>query len=391
MADLTPEPACAPCVVVVGPANSGKTTFLHLLDQALQQHPDLPLVYIVKGTPDGTGRYLFHAPDLREVLKPEVKGRWSATTPATVSQWIAHCRAALDLVIVDFGGRYGAHDDAMLGGCTHFIALAREMTPAEDAAEGLDFWSEVCLKNGLLPVARLRSFWQRGRPSVSRAADGTLTGSFRADASRPEDSLNAALIEQVVTELMALRLRRPSPTYVNLQLARRWTLDDLGDLGGQAETLDAMVARGEPVVLGGRAPIWAYAAALHRVLARDPDAKVMVFDPKIEGGLVEIPPDLHPPEPSPWLGVFTSEWDTQDGEARLKLVTLTEDKQLPPDLWRFLANAPSPRLQAPDTTVCVYGVAPVWLHLAYSRWLRRNLPGCTLGHWDASTRRTIVV
>ena len=56
MADLTPEPACAPCVVVVGPANSGKTTFLHLLDQAQQQHPDLPLVYIVKGTPDGTGR-----------------------------------------------------------------------------------------------------------------------------------------------------------------------------------------------------------------------------------------------------------------------------------------------------------------------------------------------
>src|SRR5205823_5373022 len=60
MADL------APCVAVIGPPNSGKTTLLHLLDSALQHHPDAPLAYVVKGSPDGSGRYLHRAPDLRE-------------------------------------------------------------------------------------------------------------------------------------------------------------------------------------------------------------------------------------------------------------------------------------------------------------------------------------
>ena len=62
----TPAPpsseGLAPCVAVVGPAGSGKTTLLHHLDHALARHPSRPRTHVVKGNPDGTGRYLFHAP-----------------------------------------------------------------------------------------------------------------------------------------------------------------------------------------------------------------------------------------------------------------------------------------------------------------------------------------
>ena len=94
----------------VPPGASGKTTFLHLLDEALQLHAEAPLVYVVKGNPDGTGRYLFHAPRLREALKPRVKGAWSAVTVSTIGEWIDRCRSRLELVLVDLGGRQVTRD-----------------------------------------------------------------------------------------------------------------------------------------------------------------------------------------------------------------------------------------------------------------------------------------
>jgi hypothetical protein len=43
--------------------------------------------------------------------------------------------------------------------------------------------------------------------------------------------------------------------------------------------------------ISGRAPIWAYAAAMHRVLRIKGNAELQVFDPKVEGGRVHIPPN----------------------------------------------------------------------------------------------------
>src|SRR5918992_4483270 len=103
----------APCVAVVGPANSGKTTLLQLLDDALQRHPAQALAYVVKGNPDGTGRYLFHAPELRRALKERVKGGWCDTTVEIVCGWIEHCRRHLDLVLVDVGGRHAPGNRAI--------------------------------------------------------------------------------------------------------------------------------------------------------------------------------------------------------------------------------------------------------------------------------------
>lgn len=111
----------APCVAILGPPNSGKTTLLHLVDAALTAHPAEPLAYVVKGNPDRTGRYLHHAPDLREAFKPLVKGRWTRQTPDTIREWVRRARRSLDLVLLDFGGKHDAANHAMLAECSHYI------------------------------------------------------------------------------------------------------------------------------------------------------------------------------------------------------------------------------------------------------------------------------
>jgi len=68
---------------------------------------------VVKRNPDGTGRYLFHAPELREPLKERVKGVWCETTVETVCGWIESCRRHFDLVLVDLGGRHAPGNEAI--------------------------------------------------------------------------------------------------------------------------------------------------------------------------------------------------------------------------------------------------------------------------------------
>ncbi|HRC86461.1 MAG TPA: hypothetical protein PK413_12705 [Thermoanaerobaculia bacterium] len=149
-------PLLAPAVVVAGPPNSGKTTLLHYLDQRLQHHPGQPLVYVVKGNPDGTGRYLLHAPQLREGLKAQVKGRWTPTTTATLIAWIDECRQHLDLVLIDCGGRRTEGNHQLFQHATHSILVARPFEdPAEEAEQGLAAWREDCARAGLAPLAEL--------------------------------------------------------------------------------------------------------------------------------------------------------------------------------------------------------------------------------------------
>jgi hypothetical protein len=386
-------PDLAPCVAVVGPANSGKTTLLHFLDDALQRHPAAPLVYVVKANPDGSGRYLFHAPDLREPLKERVKGAWSESTVETVSQWVGCCRRRLDLVLLDVGGKHSSANAALYRAATHCIVVARRFRdPAREAAEGMESWRRACVRSGLRPLARVRSLWRRGEPKIRAARDGGLAASFRADASAPDDLVNQLVLRPLVESLLQLALHRPRPSYFNLSLDRDWTFADLADLAGRANLLDALVGRGGRVVLGGRAPLWAYAAALHRALDLRPDVTVEVFDPKVPPGLVEIPQRLgQAGAPSLVRSVQATWHPASAGSVLLDLRIATPDHFLVPALVQGLASAPLPAGEPPPGTVVVSGAVPIWLHLAYSRWLRSLPERRTLGIWDARTRSAVLI
>lgn len=384
--------APAPAVAVVGPANSGKTSLLHLLDAALQLHPSRPSVYVVKGNPDGTGRYLFHAPELRQRLKGRVKGAWCETTVQVVCEWIEACRRHLDLVLVDLGGSHAPGNDAILGRCSHFLVVGRKFdNPSQEREEGIESWVEACRRSHLEPLARLRSV-VAGQSSLSPTGGG-LEGVFRGDACAPGDATNFELVAGLVDALVTLITPSRSPSYLDLRLGRDWEPQDLVDLGGLASRVKETMEAGRTLVLGGRAPIWGYATALHRALDLNPGAAVTVFDPKVPAGLVPVP-DALASSPDPDLARDVgARWRTlNDGEGgALDLRITTPDRFLRLTRPQALRGLPRPQGEPPPGPLVAFGPGPIWLHLAYSRWLR-SLPGeRAVGHWDARNRSAVLI
>lgn len=192
----------APCVVVAGPANAGKTTLLHQLDRALQRR--LESVLVIKGSPDGTGRYLFHQPELREALKPEVKGRWAPPTMERIGDWVEQGRRNLELALLDFGGKHNPENEKVLRRCSHYILVSRE---GDD--EGAASWDRVCVDLGLSPVARMRSRWGWGGAGLEGGE-----GWFRSDAGGEDDETNLPAIEALAARLE--EIRRPRPRRISI-------------------------------------------------------------------------------------------------------------------------------------------------------------------------------
>jgi CRISPR-associated protein (Cas_csx3) len=384
----------APCVAIVGPPNSGKTSFLHLLDQVLQQHPAAPLAHVVKGSPDGTGRYLLYASELREPLKERVKGVWAAETVETVAGWIDESRRHLDLVLLDFGGRHSPANDLMLRRCSHFIVVARAFPdPAEESANGLESWVAACRRNDLAPVALVRSVLAPGVPRVAVRTDRGLEAAFRGDAPAGEAADNRAVVAAIAEVLAELLAGSRARRYVDLRLGRRWTVEDLHDLGPIGRAITERTRRREPIVLGGYAPIWAYAAAMHRALEIDPAARIIVFDPKVAGGLVEVPARLASAD-SGLAAALSVAWLRASGRsdgATLDLRVTTPDRFLRPAHLAALSRAPRPAGEPSPGPRVVSGAAPIWLHLTYSRWLRSLGVVHPIGHWDAGLSGAVIV
>ncbi|MCP4656995.1 MAG: hypothetical protein GY856_16410 [bacterium] len=72
-------------------------------------------------------------------------------------------------------------------------------------------------------------------------------------------------------------------------------MSDITDLGGLAAQLDALQGSGNPTVLGGRAPVWAYWAAMHRVHDSHPTALIGVWDARSRAAIFVTGPD------APWM------------------------------------------------------------------------------------------
>jgi hypothetical protein len=347
----------APCIAVVGPANAGKTTLLHLLDEKLQRR--LKAALVIKGSPDHTGRYLFHAPNLREALKEDVKGQWGATTIEHICESITCGRAHLEIALLDFGGRHNPENDRMLQRCSHYIVVSRR----DDTAAGAS-WDEVAARNGLQRVAWMRSMGARdaGAPEIARSSHG-WEGVFRWDVQAGDD-VNDAVIAPLVEEIIALRRDLAAAPYIDLHFLERWKESDIEELRGRSAEIRAAVGRSGKVALGGAAPKWAYLGGLRCALETRRDARIFCFDPTLPLPLVELPAARSAgsfPE-----GVLEVRWSRD--HSRLKLHMTAADKFLPPEAALNLAHAPDFG-DIPVGEVCLWGKGPIWLYGAYARWL----------------------
>src|SRR5690606_10357266 len=197
-----------------------KSSLVDRLDRALQHHADRPEAYVIKGSPDGTGHYLLHAPALRQALKDDVKGGWSARTPEIIVSWIRKCRRHLDVVLVDLGGKHDPVNQQIFEQCTHYIALARRQDP-----DGLSSWARACEESRLEAVAGLQSVLAPEQPAFD-ATGCIFEGTFRGDAGWPEDP-NHAVLDGLVERILALGVDRPPPTYLDLRQPRDWNESDL--------------------------------------------------------------------------------------------------------------------------------------------------------------------
>ena len=350
----------APCVAIVGPANAGKTTLLHRLDHQLQKL--VGSVLVIKGSPDGTGRYLFFQPDLREAVKPEMKGQWGAPTVERICDWVRNGRRNLELALLDFGGKHDPANPLMLGCCSHFILVSREGDDDNAAT-----WDRVCRDAGLQPLAWIRTREGSGNATIEAQKDGVLQGFLRSDARSPKDSTNDTVNEALIAEL--LRIRRPAETtpYVDLHLGRDWTLDDLANLAGRATAIRELAGRTGSVALGGGgAPIWAYLAALQCALKENPGARVFFFDPKENQRLIEIP--AKPCEGGFPEGVMAVEWTESNTGARLHVRLMATDRLIPGQASECLECMP-PFGHPPSGPVELFGARPTWVAGTYARWL----------------------
>jgi hypothetical protein len=364
----THDEMLAPCVLVAGPSNSGKTTFLHQLDERLQQDSSRPLIHVVKGSPDATGRYLYYAPELREEVKSRAKGSWTPQAVQTICFWILNARRNLELVLVDFGGRHSPMNAAILACCTHYVVVARQFNDArQEQEEGMESWDRACQDQGLSPVARIRSLWGAGKVSVNGGE--CLEGTYRSDAAKPGDRTNEKTVAAVAERLLRFRLPRPALPYLDMRLDRDWKPTDLADMAGLLTELLMRAKKGR-VRLGGRAPIWAYLASMHRALDYNEQSTIELFEPKWPGGFIRIPSSIAPEPAKVFAECLQVTWAGDDGRT-LELTITTPDKFLPEVLALLLHAVPLPQEPPPkDGGVTVNGPAPTWIHMTYSRWLR---------------------
>lgn len=366
----------APCIAVVGPANAGKTTLLHQLDEKLQAKLDSMLV--IKGNPDGTGRYLYHSPDLRHdpEFKKSVKGRWGAGTIERICEWITHGRRNLSLALLDFGGRHdeqtAAGNTLMLRACSHYLLVSRR----EDEP-GAAFWDQVCRNHGLTRIGHLHSIPYGDRPAVLRQ-NGAFEATFCVDV-QPGDPINDPVLDPLVGALLQLSCPSDAMPYVNLHRPQDWQFDQIADVAGQADKIGELARKTGVVVLGGKAPIWAYLAGLRSALNANEHTRVFFFDPQQPESLVEIPREHMPSDAFP-KDLLAPEWAEEGGRSVLHLNVTSPDQFIPPQAAQNLHAAPLPP-PPPSKHVGLSGRRPRWLFGTYARWLLGQ-GVTTLGSWD---------
>jgi len=141
-------------LLVVGPPDSGKSVFSHLLFSTLIQ--DYPDIYLQRAHWDGEGNWILELPegasnDEREAFKLANKGTLTEHFFPYQKEAILNLRQQKALVIVDAGGMVQPEKQSILEACTHYVIISSN-------PEEVEPWHDFCGKQGnLQPIAVIHS------------------------------------------------------------------------------------------------------------------------------------------------------------------------------------------------------------------------------------------
>ncbi|MFW6457303.1 MAG: CRISPR-associated protein Csx3 [Planctomycetota bacterium] len=138
-----------PAVLVVGPANSGKSVFHHTLSRVLRS--EMRGIYAERAHWDGEGDYTYELQEgRREQFRQNNKGQYTANIFDYYARRISNLRRTQSLVLVDVGGRRDRRKRSMLEASTHYIIVSAEKDEVKP-------WHRFCKNSELRCVAVVHS------------------------------------------------------------------------------------------------------------------------------------------------------------------------------------------------------------------------------------------
>lgn len=188
-----------PAILVGGPPQSGKSVFSHALKRSLLQVQPTLKTHVYRANWDGEGDHTYETPDaaLVERLRQEnnVKLQDQPQSESKIQKFFRDraeeaekIRRAIDLTLVDVGGKPDPVKALVVEQCTHYIVISRD--PAE-----IPKWHDLC-SPALKPLAVIHSVLEerfevlRTEPCLEVVAGSWIRGQER---KVPEMLLNRVL------------------------------------------------------------------------------------------------------------------------------------------------------------------------------------------------------
>lgn len=344
-----------PAIFIGGPPNSGKSTLVYRLRDALIRRG--VSVYLQRAHPDGEGNWSAETPrSVARALRARAKRPWSDARELAglVSRDIAARHLPL---LVDAGGIPSLENEQIAAQCTHAILISH-------SPDRFPEWRELVAAQGLALIAELRSDAHGAGAIVEQ--EPTLRGTI-ANLDPAHDTANpafGALVERVAQicaydadELYAAHL---ALTDIELVLHVQRAIFPLPAHApnawrpGELPTLIGSLPPATPLGVYGIGPNWLYGA----LAAASHPARLALFDPRL--GWVEPPTLALADAPDP----ARLRWELQDepgGAVRLRFDV--------PGAWlnyEAIRATPIPRVP-PAVGVIIDGKLPHWMIAALVR------------------------
>lgn len=204
--DASPRPSSgrqqrSAVLAIVGPSHSGKSVFLHALQQALHQRMGSDVfqrkVFLLRGAPDGEGNWFHEIPaDVAQIIRR--KGEFDDAFVQQVVAAIRGVRSSKDLVVVDTGGKIDRRNQLIWNECTHAIIVSKE-------SDAFPQWRGAVQASGLDLLAEVLSTTHPSQQVISEEPLRIELGPLERHA--PEAILPSVLLEKIfnIAQLQPLR------------------------------------------------------------------------------------------------------------------------------------------------------------------------------------------